>query len=328
MKTAEKREYLFGAAILVLGLLTPLFVRSMVWMTTCNVFFFYAMLTISYNMVLGYAGLFSFCHVSFAAIGGYSSALLVHHLGLSPFLGVLTGFFVATFCGALLGLTILRVRGFYLCLITWAFGMVVENILKNEHQITGGTGGFLSQTFFEGANADLYAYFVGLILLLAIYLISVKLYHSRWGLYLFSVRDDIDAAETLGINTRLWKVFGFAFGSGIAGLAGAFYAHFFGLVDPTLAGLDEQGKVCLMLIIGGLGTVIGPVLGAFFVVILSELIRGFVAESSLLIFSIIMVLTVRFVQGGFMEILELAIPRFSSILKRIPIGQSKPSTTK
>ena len=323
MKTAEKREYLFGLAVLVLGLIVPLFVHSMVWMTTFNVFFFYAMLTISYNMVLGYAGLFSFCHVSFGAIGGYTSALIVHHMGLSPFLGVIIGFLAATLCGTLLGMTILRVRGFYLCLITWAFGMVVENILKNEHQLTGGTGGFLCQTFFNGPNADLYAYFLGLMLLLVVYLISTKLFHSRWGLYLFSVRDDIDAAETLGVNTRFWKVFGFAFGSGIAGIAGAFYAHFFSLVDPTLAGLDEQGKICLMVIIGGLGTVIGPVLGAFFVVIISELIRGYVAESSLLIFSVIMILTVRFAQGGFMQILELTFPRLRKFLSRTLFDRSK-----
>ncbi|MBW1713175.1 MAG: branched-chain amino acid ABC transporter permease [Deltaproteobacteria bacterium] len=316
MRTTKRTEYLFAAVLLIAGLLVPIFVRSPVWMTVFNIFFFYALLAISYNIVLGYAGLFSFCHVSFGAIGGYTSALLAHHYGLSPFLGLIIGGLAATLCGVALGLTILRVRGFYLCLVTWAFGMVVENVLKNEHHLTGGTGGFRSPAFFDGPHANLYAYFVGLGLLLAVYFISAKLYHSRWGLYLFSVRDDIDAAENLGVNTRFWKVFGFSFGSGLAGLAGAFYAHFFNLVDPTLAGLDEQGKICLMVIIGGLGTVIGPVLGSFFVVIISEMIRGWVAESSLLIFAIIMVLTVRFAQGGFMEIVSLVAPRLSDRIAR------------
>lgn len=311
MATTRRTELIFGVVLLIAGLLTPLVVKSQLWMTTLNIFFFYAILTISYNIVMGYAGLFSFCHVSFGAIGGYVSAQLAARYGLSPFIGLFVGGLAAAACSLILGLFILRVRGFYLCLVTWAFGMVVENVLKNEHHITGGTGGFLSPTFFSGPNANLYAYFVGLALVLMVYLISVTLYHSRWGLCLFAVRDDIDAAETLGVRTRFWKVFGFTFGGALAGIGGAFYAHFFSLIDPTLAGLDEQGKICLMVILGGMGTVIGPVLGAFFIVVVSELIRGWVAESSLLIFSIAMVLTIRFAQGGFMQIITLTFPRLS-----------------
>jgi branched-chain amino acid transport system permease protein len=306
---AQKRyQFWFAALLLVLGLSAPLYVTSIVWMTTLNIFFYYAILTISYNIVLGYTGLFSFCHVSFGAIGGYTSAILAAKAGLSPFLTLIAGALGAAACGLLLGLIILRVRGFYLCLVTWAFGMVVENVLKNEYKITGGTGGFLSPTFFSGPNAQLYSYFIGLGLLLVMYLVSVALYHSRWGLYLFAVRDDIDAAETMGVKTRFWKVFGFTFGSAWAGVAGAYYAHFFSMVDPSIAGLDEMGKICLMLILGGLGTVVGPVLGTFFVVIVSEMIRGWVAETNLLIFAFAMILTVRFVRGGFMELIQMLSP--------------------
>jgi branched-chain amino acid transport system permease protein len=308
MRTPVKNQLCFAATVLVLGSVAPFFVDSMVWMTTLNIFFYYAILTISYNIVLGYTGLFSFCHVSFGAIGGYVSAVLAARYGLSPFLTMLVGAAGAALCGLAIGLVILRVRGFYLCLVTWAFGMVVENVLRNEYQITGGTGGFLAPGFFEGAHSAVYSYFVGLLLLLLMFLVSMAVYHSRWGLNLFSVRDDIDAAETMGIDTRFWKVFGFTFGSAWAGLAGAFYAHFFSLIDPTVAGLDEQGKVCLMLILGGLGTVIGPVLGAFFVVIVSELIRGWVAETNLLLFAIAMIVTVRFARGGFMDVLRMAAP--------------------
>jgi branched-chain amino acid transport system permease protein len=201
--------------------------------------------------------------------------------------------------------------------------MVVENVLKNEYQITGGTGGFNSPTFFSGPNAGLFAYFIGLGLFLAMYLVSVAVYHSSWGLRLFAVRDDIDAAESMGVRTRFWKVFGFAFGSAWAGLGGAFYAHFFSLVDPTIAGLDEQGKICLMLIVGGLGTVAGPVLGTFFVVIISEMIRGWVAETNLLLFAIAMILTVRFARGGFMEVLQMANPWIRALL---PKGLSRKGT--
>lgn len=288
-----------------MGLVAPLFVDSLVWMTTLNIFFFYAILTISYNIVLGYTGLFSFCHVSFGAIGGYASAILATNAGISPFISMWMGAAAAAVAGLLVGLIILRVRGFYLCLVTWAFAMVVENVLRNEYQITGGTGGFNSATFFSGPHSALYSYLFGLFLFLIMYIVSMAVYHSRWGLNFFAVRDDIDAAESMGINSNYWKVFGFVFGSAWAGLAGAYYVHFFSLIDPTTAALDEQGKICLMLILGGLGTVIGPVLGAFFVVIISELIRGWVAESNLLLFSLAMIVTMRFASGGFMDVLQL-----------------------
>ena len=307
----KRSEIVVSLVILILGVIFP-WVVSTVWLTVLSVFFFYALLAMSWNMIFGYTGLFSFGHVAFSAIGGYTSALLAEHLGISPFLGLLLAGLTSGFFGIALGLLILRVRGFYLCLVTWAFAEVVNVFLKAEHHITGGTGGFIAPSFFEGPQSELYAYFVGLSLMLIVFIVSAVLYHSRWGLYLFAVRDDIDAAESMGIKTMFWKVFGFAFGCAWAGVAGSFYAHFFNLVDPSIGGLDEMGKVCLIVIIGGLGTVFGPLIGSFFVVVTSEIIRGSVAGLSLLIFATVMILAVRFVRGGFMEIIQVFSPRLKN----------------
>ncbi|RLA96691.1 MAG: hypothetical protein DRG83_17180 [Deltaproteobacteria bacterium] len=303
----KRNEQIALIVMLALGLITP-WVVSQAWVTTMSVFFYYAILAISWNIVFGYAGLFSYGHVAFPAIGGYASALLAEHIGLSPFLGLLVGGLAAGVVGVLIGLIILRVRGFYLCLVTWAFAAVVIITINAEEKITGGSGGMITSAFFSGPHSDLYGYFVGLVLMLLTFAVSTTLYHSRWGLYLFSIRDDIDAAESMGVKTRFWKVFAFTFGSALAGVAGAFYAHFFNIIDPSIGGLDEMGKLCLIVIIGGVGTVFGPILGAFFVVIASELIRGWVAGLSLFIFSIVMILTVRFVRGGFMEIIQVFAP--------------------
>jgi branched-chain amino acid transport system permease protein len=305
----KKNELATAGLMVVLGVAAPWIVPQL-WLSILCVFFFYAILAISWNMVFGYAGLFSFGHVAFAAVGGYSSAILADLAGIPPLLCVVLGGIMAGFVGVLLGMVILRVRGFYLCLVTWAFTEVVAIFLKAEHKFTGGTGGYIAPSFFEGFNSETAAYFVGLLLLLCTFLVSALLYHSRWGLRLFAVRDDIDAAESMGVRTRFWKVFGFAFGSAWAGVAGAFYAHFFNVIDPTIGGLDEMGKICLMVIMGGLGTVLGPLIGSFIVVILSELIRGWAAETSLLIFATVMILILRFVRGGFMEIIQVFIDRF------------------
>lgn len=292
----------------VAGIVLPFGVDSPVWMTVLNLFFYYAMLSISWNIVFGYAGLFSFGHVAFATVGGYASGLIVIHLGFSPFWGLFVGGVSCALIGVVLGGIVLRVRGFYLCLLTWAFAEVVNVVIKTEHQITGGTGGLITPGFFSGPQADFYSYFVGLGLFLLMFVFSALLFHSRPGLYLFAVRDDLDAAEAMGVNTRLWKVLGFACGGFWAGVAGAYYAHFFGLIDPSIGGLDEMGKICLMVIVGGVGTVYGPLLGTFFVVILSEIIRGSLAEMNLLIFALVMILTMRFIPGGFMGIIDLLSP--------------------
>ncbi len=305
----KKNEITVAALIAVTGLLLPWIIQP-VWLTVMSVFFYYAILAISWNIIFGYAGEFSYGHVAFPAIGGYVSALLADHVGLSPFIGLAVGGLAAGFMGILIGLMILRVRGFYLCLVTWAFAEVVNVIIKAEEQLTGGSGGFVAPAFFGGPKSDLYGYFIGLGLMLFTFTVSALLYHSRWGLSLFAIRDDMDAAESMGIWTNFWKVFGFAFGCALAGVAGAFYAHFFNIVDPSIGGLDEMGKVCLIVIIGGVGTVFGPLIGAFFVVIASELIRGWVAGLSLFIFAIVMILAVRFVRGGFMEVINVLFPRF------------------
>ena len=111
--------------MIALGLIAP-WVLPSVWTTVVSIFCYYAILTIGWNIIFGYTGLFSYGHVAFPAIGGYTSALLAEHIGLSPFLGLLAGGLAAGFMGVLIGLLILRVRGFYLCLVTWAFAEVVS----------------------------------------------------------------------------------------------------------------------------------------------------------------------------------------------------------
>ena len=197
--------------------------------------------------------------------------------------------------------------------------------LKPSTRSPAAAGDSWHPHLFPGPMPRLVGYFIGLGLMTLAFVVSALLYHSRWGLYLFAVRDDIDAAESMGVKTRFWKVFGFAFGCAWAGAAGAFYAHYFNLVDPSIGGLDEMGKVCLIVIIGGLGTVYGPVLGSFFVVIVAEFLRGWVGGYSLLIFATIMILAVRFVRGGFMEIIQVISPHLRDKYLML-IGKTKMSS--
>ena len=312
----RKSEIAILAAILGVGSIIPLFIASEVWLTVLNIFFYYALLALSWNIVFGYAGQFSFGHVTFAAIGGYTSALVAIHFGIPPVCGIAVGGLSSAFIGILLGILVLRLRRFYLCLVTWAFAEVTNIVIKTEHEISAGTGGLSTPYLFEGSKAFLYSYYFGFGLLILVLLFCGFLGNSRMGLFLFAIRDDQDAAEMMGVRTTFWKIFAFSVSGFWAGLAGAYYAHFFSLIDPSIGGLDEMGKVILMVVVGGIGTLYGPLLGAFFVVISSEIIRGGLAEMSMLLFAIIMILTMRFARGGLMQIIHALSPG----IKTQPLG--------
>jgi branched-chain amino acid transport system permease protein len=197
----KKSEIVFSASLLLLGLTAPWILPS-VWTTVLSLFCYYAIVAIGWNIIFGYTGLFSYGHVAFPAIGAYASALLVEHTGLSPFAGLLVAASSAGFVGILIGLLILRVRGFYLCLVTWAFAEVINVVITAEHHITGGTGGFIARSFFNGPHAELYGYFLGLGLMLLTFLVSAGLYHSRFLFLprLFKFCDGLSEMKFAGFN--------------------------------------------------------------------------------------------------------------------------------
>ena len=311
----SRNQWWITGCIGAAGIILPFGVDSPVWMTVLNLFFYYAVLSISWNIVFGYAGLFSFGHVAFAAVGGYASSN-GHPPRAFSFLGTFHRRLLLRGHRYCFGRDFPPGARVLLCLLTWAFAEVVNVVIKTEHQITGGTGGLITPGFFSEPKADFYSYFVGLGLFLLTFVFSLLLFHSRPGLYLFAVRDDLDAAETMGVNTQLWKVLGFACGGFSAGVAGAYCAHSLGLINPSIGGLDEMGKICLMVIVGGVGTIYGPILGTFFVVILSEIIRGSLAELNLLIFALVMILTMRFIPENSWESSDYSAPFRETIFQK------------
>jgi len=306
----------FWLVVSVMILVFPWIVKSPRWLTTANLMFYYIILAISWNLIMGYTGLFSFAHVAFAGIGGYGSSLLSIYLNIPPALGIIIGGGVAAFLGLLLGALCLRLRGFYLCLVTWAFAVIIGTLACTEYKYTGGTGGLTAPTLFRSMSGVPY-YYVGLVITVIMLYSTFRLINSRIGLYLRSIREDEDAAEVMGIDTVKWKIFSFVLSSFWAGIAGGFYAHYLGLIDPSIVGLDEMGKVIMMVVIGGIGTLAGPLVGAIFVVFISEFIRGTIAIFGILAFSVIIILTMRFARGGLMGAVRYLYPQVVRINKKI-----------
>lgn len=295
------QRHLVGLAVVTLvGALIPALVQSPRWMTAIIISFYYVMLTTGWNLTMGYTGLFSFAHVAFAAVGAYASALLALRTGLAPGLAMVAGAAVAALGGLVVGAVCLRLRGFYLVLVTWAAAVIVQTLLQTEYRLTGGTGGLVTPPLYQ-TTSQVPFYYTGLALALVSLGFLILVVDSRVGLYLRAIRDDEEAAGAMGIRTTFWKVAAFSSGALLAGVAGSFYAHYLGIIDPTIASLDEMAKIILMVVVGGAGTIAGPVVGAIGVTLSQELLRGSAADWSMVVFSVIIIVTVRFAREGLLQ---------------------------
>jgi branched-chain amino acid transport system permease protein len=258
--------------------------------------FYYVILATGWNLLAGYTGQFSLAHHTFAGIGAYASALLVQRTGAPILAGVGAGAVVAAVMGYGLGSLCLRMRAIYLALATWAFAESVRLLVTVEYQVTRGDLGLATPLLFGTPRATPYYYlFLGLALLAM--LVAWQIVHSRVGAYLRAIRDDEEAAATMGVDTFRWKRFAFVVSAVFAAVAGAFQGHYIGLLSPTPMKFNEMATVIIMVIAGGLRTFAGPALGAVFIELLSELLRGW-GEIRMVLFALLVIAVVRLYPAG------------------------------
>lgn len=257
---------------------------------------YYALLATSWALLAGYAGQFSFAHMAFAALGGYTSALLVLHTGIPIPLAMAAGIALSAIVGGLIGWLCLRMSGPYLALFTVAFAVIFQLILIAEYQFTRGSLGLPVETLFSG-SADLPYYYFGLAVLTASVAAMYLVVRSRIGLFLQAIREDEDAAEACGVDTARYKILVFTLTSGFAGLAGAFYGHYVGILTPNLVTIPEMGLIVAMAVVGGLESLAGALIGAIAVYVASEELREF-GQMRFVLLGVLIVLTQRFMQNG------------------------------
>ncbi len=273
---------------------------------------YYVILAVGWNLLAGYTGQFSLAHHTFAGIGAYTSALLVQRTGLPILAGVMAGAAVAAAVGYGLGSLCLRMRAIYLALATWAFAESVRLLVTVEYQITRGDLGLATPLLFGTPRATPYFYlFLGLAL--AGLLVGREIVHSRVGAYLRAIRDDEEAAATMGVDTFKWKRFAFVISAVFAAVAGAFQGHYIGLLSPTPMKFNEMATVIIMVIAGGLRTFAGPALGAVFIEVLSELLRGW-GEIRMVLFALLVIAVVRLYPTGLVGLLRALAERVGARL--------------
>jgi branched-chain amino acid transport system permease protein len=230
----------------------------------------YAMLTVSLNLAVGFTGLLNLGHVAFFGIGAYTSALFVLN-GFPLWTGILGAGIIAGIAGMLLALPTTRLKGDYLALATLGFTFIVGSIARNWTTLTRGPLGLPGIPKFVQNNNTLLWIAAGTAILIAIIVGIIT--RTRFGKTLQAIRDDELATKTLGKNTFVHKVAVMGISSIIAGIAGSFFAHYISFIDPSIFGIGDLILLLSMLIVGGLASTPGALIGTAIILLIPEPLR-------------------------------------------------------
>jgi branched-chain amino acid transport system permease protein len=257
---------------------------------------YYVILAVSWNLLAGYTGQFSLAQHAFAGVGAYTSGLLILHLKLPLWLTMPAGVLMAAISGYILGRLVLRLRAIYLAIATWAFAETFRIWLTAAFDFTRGDLGLSVPALYGSLNSSAYFYtFSGTALLSA--LLAFVLLRSPAGFFMRAVKDDELRANALGVDTTRVKLLAFVLSSAMAGLAGVLYAHYVLTLTPGFVDFSEMAKIIVMVVIGGLGTFLGPVLAAPPINFLSTYLQAY-GEWSMVVFALIVIGVMRSYPGG------------------------------
>lgn len=256
-------------------------------------------LALSLNILIGYAGQVSLGHAAFFGIGAYASAILTVKLGMNYWAALLLSILVSGLIGLLLGLPALRVREDFLVLATIGINFVVVSIF-NYVKFFGGPYGILGlprpSLFGHTLGTRAYAFYVLLWTIIVILLIRY-LSNRYLKLGFDALRENEDAAESVGVSSPRYKMYAFMLAGLLAGLAGNLWAHYMGVVFPDNFAFPVSIGILTMVVVGGIGTILGPMIGAAIVTILPEILR-FARDYRMLIYGLIIVFTMFFMPKG------------------------------
>lgn len=251
----------------------------------------------AWNLIGGFAGQLSLGHAAFFGIGAYASVLAHLKWGLPGWQGIWLGGALSMAVALFIGWVCFRLKGPHFALATIALAEVLRLVAQNWKEVTRGSEGLLvlRPLFTQKIHFYYAALFIAFIALLAAILIR----HSKWGYYLFAIREDQEAAESLGVNLLGYKLSALLASAFFTALGGSFYAFYVGFIDPasTLT-VERSVEIVLFAIIGGIGTVFGPAVGAVAITLLSEGLRLWFLSAHFLLYGILVVAVILFMPEG------------------------------
>lgn len=294
----RRSHFLAAVVALVLSLLVPMVVQTDYKLQVLFRIYLFASLGLAWNLVGGYAGQLSLGHAAYFGAGAYGLALFSGKLGMSPWLAVLVGVAGALACALLIGGVSFRLRGPYFVLSTIAFAEILRLAAKNLPALTGGDVGVPVPALFHG-NINRSFYWAAVALASLAFALTVVISRAKFGYYLMAIREDEDTALSVGIDAARIKVAVLLISAALTAVAGALYASIFLFVVPDqVLALDVSNEIAIVAMLGGAGTVLGPIVGSVVLETASEIFKNTFKEAHLLIYGVLLVVVVLFMPGG------------------------------
>jgi branched-chain amino acid transport system permease protein len=294
--------------LIVLGfiaLVFPLVVRSDYYQHLVIIALMWVAIGSAWNLLAGYTGQVSFGHAIFFGTGAYTAGICATKLGISAWWGMAFGGIVAMILALFVGWVCFRLRGPYFALATLAGGEIIRLIATNWESLTSGMVGILIIPTFR---SKLPYYYIALVLAFLCICVIYLVMKTKWGYYFISIREDQDAAESLGINTTLYKNVSLLISAFFTGMAGAFYMNYMAFIDPHVVFSLHYISIMAILvgIVGGVATTMGPAVGAFVMVGVQETFRSaffglapkWVSQAHALVFGLLVIFVIMFLANG------------------------------
>jgi branched-chain amino acid transport system permease protein len=312
-RPAISRRMGFLAAALVISAL-PLVLTGNYWQTNLTVCAINVLLALGLDFILGYAGQLNLGQSAFYGLGAYVSTLLIVKLGVPFWAAFAGGVVFSGAAGMVLALFAVRLRGHYLAIASLGFAVITYQILLNWISLTQGPLGIYAippppaiaipgLPVIDFRNPVALFYLVAAFTLL-VYFVLDQIVRSPIGETLTAIREDEISAASLGVNAIAWKTFAFGIGAAVGGAAGCFYAAFVGTLVPDAFFITESFTILSMVVVGGMGTLIGPVFGAILLTLLPEVLRD-VGDLRLVVYGAALTLVVLFMPGGLVQAARL-----------------------
>ena len=291
--------------VFLVALLLPMVFNSFYIMSVLINCLLFASMGYAWNLISGYGGMVSICHAGFIAIGAYTCFLMYINFGISPILSMPIGILICYIFATIMGRITLKYRGPFFSISTIVFIELFRTMLMYFKDITNGSSGLVIP-YSEPDPLNLLFpnnvpyYYIALVVLLLCMLVCWLFINSKSGYYLRTIKGDQDAAESLGIDAMRVKLRSFQVGAVMTSVIGAVYALFFTYIEPaTICSMDLSIKICSIVIIGGIGTFFGPLIGAFVLIPLSEVaLRVFPDGGAQLFYGLGLIIIILVLPGG------------------------------
>ena len=329
---SPKTKWIGGILLILLLSILPLLFQNPYTMSVLILAILYAYFALSWNILGGIAGQLSLGHSAYAGIGAYTSTALFLQWGISPWIGMVVGALFAAFAAILIGWPCFKLRGAYFALATLSAAMILKIIVENTHDLLGGPRG-LEITLLKNApwqfqhTNKLFYYVIVAFLLFLVIGVTQWILRSRIGYYLNAIKNDQEAAQSLGVNLTRYKLITAAISGIFTAIGGTFYAQFVLYINPEkIIGSHLSIQLAVMCIIGGRGTIPGPILGAALLVLSEEFTRlymgGKMVGLDLMLYGIILMTVIRFEPQGIYAPLRKFFTRFARSTSPLLDGKS------